>query len=118
MITREHATRFAEEWISAWNAHDLPRVLSHYDDDFEMASPLIVHIAGEPSGLLRGKPSIGAYWSMALGLVPDLRFELLGVFAGVRSIAIHYRNQAGRLGVEVFELGSSGRVSRAAAHYA
>jgi hypothetical protein len=118
MVTREQAARFAEEWISAWNAHDLARVLSHYDDDFEMASPLIVQIAGEPSGVLRGKASVGAYWSKALGVVPDLRFELLGVFAGVRTIAVHYRNQAGRLGVEVFELGSSGRVSRAAAHYA
>jgi hypothetical protein len=118
MITREHATRFAEEWISAWNSQDLSRILSHYDDDFEMASPLIVQIAGEPSGVLRGKASVGAYWGKALGLVPDLRFELLGVFAGVRGLAIHYRNQAGRLGVEVFELGSSGRVSRAAAHYA
>jgi hypothetical protein len=57
LITRDFADRFAEEWIAAWNAHDLPRVLSHYDDDFEMASPLIVAIAGEPSGVLRGKKS-------------------------------------------------------------
>jgi len=26
-ITREFADRFAEEWIAAWNARDLPRVL-------------------------------------------------------------------------------------------
>jgi hypothetical protein len=118
MITAAHAARFAEEWISAWNARDLTRVLSHYDDDFEMASPRIVDIAGEPSGVLRGKAAIGAYWEKALGLNPHLRFELLGVFVGARSIALHYKNQTGRLAVEVFELGSSGRVSRAAAHYA
>jgi len=61
---------------------------------------------------------VGAYWEKALRLVPDLRFERLGVFVGARGVAIHYRNQAGRLAVEVFEIGASGLVTRAAAHYA
>jgi hypothetical protein len=117
-ITRDFAERFAEEWIAAWNSHDLPRILSHYDDDFEMASPRIVEIAGEPSGVLRGKASVGAYWEKALRLILDLRFEKLAVFVGAHSLAIHYRNQAGRLAVETFEIGDSGRVVRAAAHYA
>jgi ketosteroid isomerase-like protein len=117
VITRDFAERFADEWIAAWNAHDLERVLSHYDDDFEMASPRIVDIAGEPSGVLRGKENIRSYWAKALRLNADLRFEQIGVFAGSQSVAIHYRNQAGRLAVEVFEFASSGRVARAAAHY-
>jgi hypothetical protein len=37
---------------------------------------------------------------------------------GARRVAVHYRNQAGRLAVETFEIGESGRVVRAAAHYA
>ena len=118
MITTHLAQELAGEWIAAWNAHDLPRILSHYEDDFEMASPRIAEIAGEPSGVLRGKASVGAYWDQALRLIPDLRFELLGVLIGARSVALHYRNQAGRLAVVVLELGSSGRVARAAAHYA
>lgn len=117
-ITRDFANSFADEWISGWNAHDLPRILSHYEDDFEMASPRIVEIAGELSGVLRGKASVGAYWEKALRLVPDLRFEKLAVFVGARSIALHYRDQTGRLVIEVFEFGASERVVRAAAHYA
>jgi hypothetical protein len=39
-------------------------------------------------------------------------------FVGARGVAIHYRNQAGRLAVEVFEIGTNGLVTRAAAHYA
>jgi ketosteroid isomerase-like protein len=116
-ITRDFAERFAEEWVAAWNARDLPRILSHYEDDFEMASPRIVEITGEPSGVLRRKESIRAYWEKVLRLIPDLRFEKLGVFVGARSIAIYYRNQAGRLAIETFEIGDSGRVVRAAAHY-
>ena len=49
MITREFADRFAQEWIDAWNSHHLERVLSHYADDFEMSSPYIAQITGEPS---------------------------------------------------------------------
>jgi hypothetical protein len=116
-ITRDFAERFAEEWIGAWNAHDLPRILSHYEDDFEMASPRIIEIAGEPSGVLRGKKDIGAYWGKVLRLSPDLCFEKLGIFVGVRSLAIHYRNQKGRLSVETFEIGDRGLVTRAAAHH-
>ena len=36
---RPASRRFAAEWIEAWNAHDLERILAHYADDFEMASP-------------------------------------------------------------------------------
>lgn len=117
MISREFAEKFAEEWVAAWNAHDLPRILSHYDDDFEMASPRIVEIAGEPSGVLKGKASVGAYWAKALRLVLDLRFELLEVFVGARSLALHYRNQAGRRVIEVLEFGADQKVVSAAAHY-
>ena len=117
MVKREFAERFADEWIAAWNAHDLSRVLSHYEDDFEMASPLIVEVAGEPSGVLRGKTDVGAYWKKALERSPDLRFEKLGVFVGARGLAIHFRNQNGRLSVETFEIGERGLVTRAAAHH-
>jgi hypothetical protein len=116
-LTLEFAERFGEEWIAAWNAHDLPRVLSHYEEDFEMASPFIVQIAGEPSGVLRGKTNVGAYWEKALTLFPDLHFERLGIFIGVRSLAIHYKNQRGRFSVETLEIGERGIVTRAAAHY-
>ncbi|MGU7784818.1 nuclear transport factor 2 family protein [Burkholderia sp. PU8-34] len=117
-ITDEFAQRFAQEWIDAWNAHDLDRILSHYDDAFEMHSPMIVRIAGEPGGCLRGKEAVGAYWSKALQLIPDLRFEFISVLAGVSSVAIHYRGANGRNAVEVFHFGPDHRVQKAFAHYA
>ena len=112
------AERFAAEWIDAWNTHDLKRVLSHYADDFEMSSPYIVQIAGEPSGTLRGKAAVGAYWKKALELVPDLKFELLAVLVGVDSITLYYKGALGRWVAEVFHFGSDGKVARAFAHYA
>lgn len=109
---------FAHEWIAAWNAHDLPRVLSHYADDFVMSSPFIVRLENEPSGTLHGKAAIAAYWSRALARMPDLRFEHIATCAGAGSVAIHYRGPGGRLSIEVFFFDDSGKVVRAAAHYA
>ena len=116
-MDRAGAERFAAEWIDAWNAHDLKRVLSHYTDDFEMTSPVIIQVAGEPSGKLVGKAAVGAYWRTALERLPDLHFELVSVLVGVDSVAIHYRGAGGRPAIEVFFFRADGKVSRAVAHY-
>ena len=113
--TAEH---FAADWTDSWNAHDLDRILSHYADDFEMTSPVIIQLAGEPSGTLRGKDVVRAYWSKALQLIPDLRFELISVLVGIGSVTINYRGARGRLAAEVFHFGPEGKVVKAFAHYA
>lgn len=47
--------RFATEWIKARNNQDFDKILSHFADDFEMSSPYISLIAGEPSGMQMNK---------------------------------------------------------------
>lgn len=116
MLDQNFANHFASDWIAAWNSRDLPRVLAHYADDFEMSSPLIVKLAGEPSGTLKGKQQVGAYWSKALGLLPDLHFDLLEVLLGVDSITLHYQSNRGRA-AEVLHFGPDRLVARAFAHY-
>ena len=117
-MNQAFAERFAAEWIEAWNAHDLGRVLSHYTEDFEMSSPYIVQMVGEASGTLRGKAAVGAYWRKALELVPDLKFELVTVFVGAHSIALYYKGALGRIVAEVLHFGPDAKVVRAYAHYA
>ncbi|MDA8231593.1 MAG: nuclear transport factor 2 family protein [Magnetospirillum sp.] len=116
-MDRDFAERFAAEWIAAWNAHDLDRVLRHYAEDFEMASPIIVQVAGEPSGTLKGKAAVGAYWRKALRMIPNLRFDLLAVLVGVGSVTLYYNGARGPA-AEVFHFGPDGKVVRAYAHYA
>lgn len=116
LITNDFARHFANEWIAAWNAHDLERILAHYTDDFEMASPVIMQLMHEPSGLLRGKAAIRDYWAQALALRPDLHFELVQAFAGAQSVVISYRGHRG-LSAEVFWFDAALKVCRAAAHY-
>jgi SnoaL-like protein len=117
-MEKAFAEHFAADWIEAWNSHDLGRVLSHYAEDFEMSSPVIIQIAGEPTGTLRGKAAVGAYWKKALELIPDLKFELLSILAGVNSITLYYKGARGRLVAEVFHFGPDQKVTKAFAHYA
>jgi ketosteroid isomerase-like protein len=117
MITREFADHFAKEWIDSWNTHDLERILSHYTDDFEMSSPYIAQIAGEPSGVLKGRAAVAAYWAKALERTPTLRFELHSTLVGAESLVIYYRGARG-MAAELFFFDAHGKVAKACAHYA
>jgi len=82
-----------------------------------MSSPFIARFTGEGSGVLVGRERISAYWQTALRNLPDLHFDLQGVFLGASSIVISYRTSFGGLATEVFFLNEVGLVFRAVAHY-
>lgn len=115
-ITQESAESFAQEWIAAWNSHDLAAILSHYAEDFEMSSPMIVKNMGVASGSLKGKTAVEEYWTLALQKSPELKFTLREVLWGANSIAIVYDSVRG-LSNEIFEFSETGKVQRAYAHY-
>jgi hypothetical protein len=117
MLDKGFVERFAREWVDAWNSHDLGRILAHYEDDFEMTSPVIISLAGEASGKLKGKQAVGAYWAKALQKIPDLHFELVTTLAGVESVTLYYKGHRG-MSAEVLHFGESGKVRAAFAHYA
>lgn len=82
------------------------------------AAPIAVEVAGTAhSSSEKGREPIGAYWKMALERLPDLRFELLEVFAGVDSLVIFFQAMPGKRSVEVLFFNESGKVYQAMAHY-
>jgi ketosteroid isomerase-like protein len=42
-VTRDYARKLANDWVAAWNAHDLEAILGHYEDDVELTSPAVAH---------------------------------------------------------------------------
>lgn len=116
-MNKEFASHFADEWLHAWNAHDLDRVLSHYSDDFEMISPVIAQVMGIKEGRLKGKDVVAAYWAKTLAMFPDLVFTPICTLIGVDSITIHYIGAKGRRVAEVFQFNVKNQVIRAHAHY-
>jgi ketosteroid isomerase-like protein len=70
-------------------------LLAHFAPDVVFTSPVAAQLLPDCDGVIRGKEALRAYWTRALGLLPDLRFTVEGVYAGVDAIVINYRNHAG-----------------------
>jgi ketosteroid isomerase-like protein len=117
MISAKEAQAFAQEWVDSWNSHDLDRIMSHYADDFEMTSPFIVTLLQEPTGTIKGKENVRAYWAKALERIPDLKFALLEVLISVDSITIYYNAVFGQRAAEVLFFDGNHKVRRSIAHY-
>ena len=111
-MTHDDAHRWAEEWVSAWNRHDVDAVLAHFADDVEFCSPVAATVTGDPSGVVHGRDALRRYWTTALAARPDLHFELDDVHLGVDCISIQYRNQAGRHVTEMAVFDGDGMVVR------
>jgi ketosteroid isomerase-like protein len=94
---------FAEDWLTAWNRHDVEAVLAHFHDDVVFTSPVAARVMPDSQGVVRGKAALREYWNTALETMPDLHFEIVGVYHGVSAVVINYRNQTGTLVNEVLE---------------
>jgi len=116
-LTREKAWALAEDWVSAWNAHDLERILEHYSDEVILVSPVAAERSNDPTGTVRGKAALRSYFQMGLEHNPELRFELEDVMWGVGSVVLYYKNQRGTKTGEVMELDRNGKVARVLANY-
>jgi ketosteroid isomerase-like protein len=100
------ALAFAEQWVRAWNAHDIDALLKHFTDDVVFTSPVAARLLGG-DGVVRGKEALRSYWAEGIRLIPDLRFEVLAVYAGLDTVVINYRNQAGGVVCEVLTFDGS-----------
>ena len=118
MLTPTAAEAFVKEWIDAWNSHDLERILAHWSDDCEFTSPLVARLMDDPSGKVRGKAALRAYWTVGLAKNPDLRFTLDTFHLGHDSVVIAYRNHRGQRCAEMIRLGADGHAVAGVAHYA
>lgn len=111
-------SNFAQEWLQAWNSHQLDAIMSHYAEDVVFYSPFIIKINNDPAGNLRGKTALQAYFSKALTAYPDLHFDLIQVLEGVNSVVLYYRSVGNRLAAEMMVLNKEGKVVEVKAHYA
>jgi hypothetical protein len=100
-MNQDEAREFAESWVDGWNAHDLSRVLSHFADDATFTSPVAAQLFPDSHGVIRGKQALQEYWGAGLRRIPDLHFEIVGLYLGVATLVINYRNQKGILVNEV-----------------
>jgi predicted ester cyclase len=116
-VTRDEAWSLAKHWAAAWNAHDLELIMTHYEDDVELTSPVAARLLGTGDGKVAGKANLRAYFQRGLEAFPELHFHLENVLWGMNSVVLYYTNQKGTHSGEFMELSATGKVVRVVAHY-
>lgn len=71
MLNKTHMAAFLEQWMAAWNGHDLDSVLRHMADDV-----VFEHWNG---GVVRGKRQLGRVWQPWFAAHGDFHFEVKGI---------------------------------------
>jgi len=108
---------FAHDWIDAWNAHDLERILSHYEDEALLTSPVALKLLNG-DGTVRGKAALRAYFLRGLEAYPNLRFDLVDTLWGTETIVVFYINNVrGNKTAEVMQISPEGMIRRVWANY-
>lgn len=116
-MTRDEARDLANNWITAWNDHDLDSIMMHYEDAIELTSPTAAQLLGTSDGKVAGKANLRAYFQRGLEAYPELHFHLVDVLCGVNSVLLYYTNQKGTRTGEFMELSAAGKVARVVANY-
>lgn len=117
MITEDQARELAQDWVEAWNAHDLDQIMSHYAEDVILISPVAAKLLNEPLGTVTGKAALRSYFIKGLEIYPDLKFELLDVMWGLSSVVLYYINQKGTKAGEFMEVSSIVSITKVVANY-
>jgi hypothetical protein len=86
VMTKEEAWKLANDWVAAWNAHDLVRIMTHYEDTVELTSPAVARLLGLADGKVVGKDKVRAYFQRGLEAFPELQFRLEDVLWGFISL--------------------------------
>jgi SnoaL-like domain len=110
-VTPEEARVIAEDWIGAWNAHDLDRIGQHYADDVVLRAPTVVTRWDRPDGCLRGKTEVMEHFRRGLELAPDLHFYLEAVLGSPDGFAVVYERENGHLVADTVVVDESGRAA-------
>jgi hypothetical protein len=111
------AREFAQDWIDAWNSHDLERILIHYDDEALLTSPVALKLLNI-DGTVRGKAALRECFLRGLQAFPNLHFDLIDALWGTETIVICYLNNVrGSKTAEVMLLNPAGNIRCVWANY-
>jgi ketosteroid isomerase-like protein len=106
-----------DDWIAAWNARDLDRIMGHYADSVVFEANTVVRRWDRPDGRLRGIGELREHFRRGLELAPAIHFELEEVFLAPSGYAALYRRDNGNRVLDVVELNDEGKAEQVKAYY-
>ncbi len=113
----EFAQRFSDEWIESWNSHDIKKIISHYADELEFKSPLVVERYSDLDGIIYNREKLKEYFLIGLTNNPSLTFKLKTLLLGVNCLTLYYQNARGGDTAECFEFNKNNKVIKCVSCY-
>ncbi len=80
----------ARQWFAAFNAQDLEKLLSLYDDDAQHFSPKLKIRQPETNGLVTGKKALGNWWKDAFSRLPTLHYQPTSLTSNMDRVFMEY----------------------------
>jgi ketosteroid isomerase-like protein len=116
-LSGDQGRALGEEWVAAWNSHDLDAIIALYAPGIVFQTPTIIDTLGIADGVVEGREALREHFARGLERLPDLHFDLQQVYVGVRSIAITYRWADGTPVAELHEYDANSLIERVQALY-
>jgi hypothetical protein len=110
----------AQQWIAAFNEHDLEKLLSLYHADAVHHSPKLQLRLPETMGKIRGREALQNWWADAFERLPSLRYELKNLIINDQQVLMEYQRtvdgEASMMVAEVLEI-EDGKIIRSRVYH-
>ncbi len=107
-MSQEKNLSIAHLWFDAFNAHNLDKLLSLYDDEAQHFSPKLKIRHPETNGLVVGKEALRNWWHDAFDRLPSLHYRVTSLTANSDRVFMEYTrsvdNEPEMLVAEVLEI--------------
>lgn len=107
-MSAEKNLSIAHLWFEAFNAHNLEKLLSLYDDEAQHFSPKLKIRHPETNGLVTGKDALKSWWSDAFDRLPSLQYKVTSLTSNADRVFMEYirnvENEETLLVAEVIEI--------------
>jgi hypothetical protein len=80
----------AKKWLDAFNAHDLEKLLTLYDEHVVHYSPKLKTRKPGSNGMVRGKSALKEWWQDAFDRLPGLVYEEKSLTADDDKVFMEY----------------------------
>jgi ketosteroid isomerase-like protein len=87
MTTNE---QIARAWFSAFNTHDLEKLLALYADDAGHFSPKLKARKPETQGYVKGKAALREWWKDAFERLPSLNYRPTSITSDDKRVFMEY----------------------------
>ena len=89
-MTAEKNLSIAMLWFEAFNAHNLEKILSLYDDEAQHFSQKLKIRHPETNGLVIGKEALRVWWKDSFDRLPSLHYKVTSLTSNADRVFMEY----------------------------